>query len=170
MDSLHLSLRPRNPSWIWIRYIQYATTGTILCHPQNWLCRWDAQSRSRHLALNSPLGHFNGDNACLSPNHQTHKTQGDSKVYFLKWQTRLSLNYGEHNPSHVRPYTLPSQLYHISISSLTRKTFLRDLQHKQQPRYSMLQVKTIPKNTFRLRHLEPSPLHTQQALASTLQT
>ena len=35
-------LRPRNPSWIWIRYIQYATTGTTLCHPQNWLCRCDA--------------------------------------------------------------------------------------------------------------------------------
>ena len=58
--------------------------------------------RSRHLALISPLGHFNGDNARLSPNHQTHKTQGDSKVYFLQRQTRLSLNYNEHNPSHVR--------------------------------------------------------------------
>ena len=38
-------------------------TGTTLCHPQNWLCRFDAQLSSRHLALNSPLGHFNGDNA-----------------------------------------------------------------------------------------------------------
>ena len=35
-------LRLRNPSWIWIKYIQYATTGTTLCHPQNWLCRCDA--------------------------------------------------------------------------------------------------------------------------------
>ena len=62
-----ISFRPRNPSWIWIRYIQYATTGTTLCHPQNWLCRCDALFRSRHLALNSPLGHFNGDSARLSP-------------------------------------------------------------------------------------------------------
>ena len=54
--------------------------------------------RSRHLALNSPLGHFNGDNAHLFPNHQTHKTHGDSKVHFLQRQTWLSLNYGEHNP------------------------------------------------------------------------
>ena len=37
-----ISFRPRNPSWTWFRYIQYATTGTTLCHPQNWLCRCDA--------------------------------------------------------------------------------------------------------------------------------
>ena len=65
-------LRPRNPSWIWIRYIQYATTGTTLCHPQNWLCRCDALIRSRHLALISPLGHFNGDNARLYPKSTRH--------------------------------------------------------------------------------------------------
>ena len=65
-------LRPRNPSWIWIRYIQYATTGTTLCHPQNWLCRCDSLFRSRHLALNSPLGHFNRDNARLSPKSTRH--------------------------------------------------------------------------------------------------
>ena len=41
-------------------------TGTTLCHPQNWLCRCDAQLSSRHLALISPLDHFNGDNARLS--------------------------------------------------------------------------------------------------------
>ena len=37
--------------------------------------------RSRHLALNSPLGHLNGDNACLST-----KTHGDCKVHFLQRQ------------------------------------------------------------------------------------
>ena len=156
MDSLGLSFRPRNPSWIWIRYIQYATTGTTLCHPQNWLCRCDALFRSRHLALISPLGHFNGDNARLSPNHQTHKTQDDPKVYFLQRQTGLSLNYSEHNPSHVQRYALPSQLSHNSITLLI--TFLRDLQHKKQTQYSMLQIKTIPKNisTIGILLLHPS--------------
>ena len=67
-----ISFRPRNPSWIWIRYIQYATTGTTLCHPQNWLCRCDALFRSRHLALISPLGHYNGDNTHLSPKSTRH--------------------------------------------------------------------------------------------------
>ena len=46
-------LRPRNPSWIWIRYIQYATTGTTLCHPQNWLCRCDA-----FIPLSTPSSQF----------------------------------------------------------------------------------------------------------------
>ena len=46
-------LRPRNPSWIWIRYIQYATRGTTLCHPQNWLCRCDA-----FIPLSAPSSHF----------------------------------------------------------------------------------------------------------------
>ena len=125
MDSLRLSLRPRNPSWILIRYIQYTTTGTTLCHPQNWLCICNALFRSRHLALILPLDHFNGDNARLSPNHQTLKTHGDSKVYFLQRQTWLSLNYGDHNSSHVPRYTLLSQLYHISISSLTHNLFYK---------------------------------------------
>ena len=119
MDSLRQSLRPRNSSCIWIRYIQYATTRTTLCHPQNWLCRCDALFRSRHLALISPLSHYNGNNARLSPKSTRHKTHGDSKVYFLQRQTWLSLNYSEHNPLHVPRYALPSQLYHISISSLT---------------------------------------------------
>ena len=62
-------LRPRNPSWIWIRYIQYATTGTTLCHPRIGYVDAMPLFRSRHLALNSPLGHFNGDNARLSTRH-----------------------------------------------------------------------------------------------------
>ena len=104
--------------------------------------------RSRHLALISPLGHFNGDNARLSPKiRQTHKIHGDSKVYFLQRQTWLSLNYSEYNPSHVPRHTPPSQLCHIFISFPYSQSFLRDLQHKMQTQYSMLQ---ILKNTFRL--------------------
>ena len=107
-------------------------TGTTLCHPQNWLCRRDASSRSWYLALISPMGYFNGDNARLSPNYQTHKTQGDSKVYFLQRQTRLSLNYSGHHPPRVQRYALLSQLSHNSISSLYSQPFLRDLQHKRK--------------------------------------
>ena len=40
--------------------------------------------RSRNLALNSPLDHFNGDQRTLL--HQTHKTHCDSKVHFLQRQ------------------------------------------------------------------------------------
>ena len=94
------------------------STGTTLCHPQNWLCRFDAQLSSRHLALNSPLGHFNGDQR--TPLHQTHETHGDDKSSIPPTATWLSPPYGEHNPSHTRRHTLPSQPSqpsHESISS-----------------------------------------------------
>ena len=60
MDSLRLIyFRPRNPSWIWIRYVQHA----FHKHHKNLLCRSE-----RHFALDtlgpiSPLVHINGDNA-----------------------------------------------------------------------------------------------------------
>ena len=133
MDSLRLYHLDRGiPVEYELNTFNTPHTGTTLCHPQNWLCRCDALFRSRHLALISTLGHFNGDNARLSPNHQTHKSQGNSKVYFLQRQTRLSLNYSEHNLSHVRRYALPSQLFHNPTSSLYSQPFLRDSQHKHK--------------------------------------
>ena len=107
-------------------------TGTTLLHSQNWLCRWWCLIPFRHLALTSPLGNINGDTHASPQIHQTHKTQGDSKVYFLQRQTRLLLNDGEHNPSHVRRYALLSQLYRISISSFHLFPLLRGLQHKHK--------------------------------------
>ena len=76
--------------------------------------------------------------------HQTHKTHGDSKVHFLQRQTWLSLNYGEHNPSHVPRYALLSQI--ISPFRLLLTTFPTRLAAQTQTTYSMLQIKTIPKN------------------------
>ena len=117
MDSLPLSLRPRNPSWIWIRWIQYATHRNNFMSPPKL-----AMSMRCLIPLPAPSSHFiSGQHkwrhARLFLNHQTHETHGDSKVYFLQRQTRLSLNYGEHNPSHVQQYTLLSQLSHNPISS-----------------------------------------------------
>ena len=69
MDSLRLIyFRPRNPSWIWIRYVQHA----FHKHHRNLLCRFERHSRSRQVPI-SPLVHCNGDNARLSPKHQTHE-------------------------------------------------------------------------------------------------
>ena len=64
--------------------------------------------------------------------------------------TWLLLNYSEHNPSHVQRHALSSQLYHISISSPYSQSLQRDLEHRKRTQYSMLQIKTILKNTFRL--------------------
>ena len=63
-----------------------------------------------------------------------------------------------------------SQLSHNSILSPYSQSFLRDLQHKKQPQYSMLQIKTIHKNTFRLSasYFFILPLYTSQQLARNL--
>ena len=93
-------------------------TGTTLCHPQNWLCRCDAQLSSRHLALNSPLGHFNGDNVHSPQIPDTRNSRWLQRSFPIT-ATWLSLNYGEHNPSHVRRHALSfstfSYLHFVSI-------------------------------------------------------
>ena len=95
-----ISFRPRNPSWIWIRYIQYATTGTTLCHPQNWLCRCDALfPLSFHLWATL----METTHASL-PDAQNSRWLQSSFPPMATW---LSLNSGEHDPSHVRWYALP---------------------------------------------------------------
>ena len=97
-------------------------TGTTLCHPQNWLCRCDAQLSSRHLALNSPLDHFNGHNAHSSQIPDTWNSRW-LQSSFPPTATWLSLNYGEHNPSHVHDTRCFSQLPQNSISSLYSQPF-----------------------------------------------
>ena len=53
-------------------------TGTTLCHPKIGYVNAMLLFRSRHLAINSPLGHFNGYNAYSPPpKYQTHETHGD---------------------------------------------------------------------------------------------
>ena len=53
-------------------------TGPTLCHPK--ICYVDLTRNPAldMLALNSPLGHFNGDQR--TPLHQTDKNHGDSKT------------------------------------------------------------------------------------------
>ena len=151
MDPLRLSLRPRNSSWIWIRYIQYATTGTTLCHPQNWLCRCDALFHSRHLALISPLGHFNGDNARLSPKF-TRRTKSRWLQSLFPPTANKTFAKLRRTPSLARPtiraaFSTFSLLHFVSLLT----TFPTRLVAQKQTLFSMLQIKSIPKNTFRLR-------------------
>ena len=85
---------------------------------------------SRHLALNSPLGHFNGDSARLS----TRRTKLTVTPKFISSNvTWLLLNYSKHNPSHIRQHALFSQLYHISISSLYSQPFYETCSTKSKP-------------------------------------
>ena len=117
--------------------------------PRNWLCRSERNPTLDTLALNSPLVHLNGDNTY---SHQIPDTQNytvTSKVQFLQLQQCLSSKSNEQNPSHVRRHTLPSQLL-ITQFHLNTHNPSRVLQHQKQTQYSMLQIKTLSLNTFRL--------------------
>ena len=98
-------------------------TGTTLCHPKIGYVNAMLLFHSQHLAINSPLGHFNGDNAYSPPQkYQTHKTHGDIQSSFPPTATWLSLNYSERNPSHVRRHTLPSQPSQLLITQFRLNT------------------------------------------------
>ena len=98
-------------------------TGTTLCHPKIGYVNAMLLFRSRHLAINSPLGHFNGDNAYSpSKKYQTHEIHGDIQSSFTPTATWLSLNYSEHNPSHVRRHVLPFQPSQLLITQFRLNT------------------------------------------------
>ena len=82
------------------------------------------------------------------PKYQTRNIQSSIPTT----ATCLSSKSNEHNPSHVRRYTLPSQpsLHLITQFRLNTHNLSRVLQPQKQTQYSMLQIKTLSLNTFRL--------------------
>ena len=81
--------------------------------PQNCYVNVMLLFRSRHLAINLPLGHFNGDNAYSPPpKYQTHETHGDIQSSFPPKATWLSLNYSEHK-------SLARLMTHAAISTFS---------------------------------------------------
>ena len=141
-------------------------TGTTLCHPEIGYVNTMLLFRSRHLDTNSPLGHFNGDNAYSPPQkYQTHtKLHGDSKVQFLQW---LSLNYSEHNPSHIRRHMLPSHPSQLLITQFRLNTHNLSTSlaaPKANPIFHAANKNLFIKTPFDLRHLIffISPLFTLQ--------
>ena len=74
-------------------------TGTTLCHPKIGYVDPTRNSALDTLALNSPLGHFNGDQR--TPLHQTDKNHDDSKTQSLTRPTThaaISTFSTSHNP------------------------------------------------------------------------
>ena len=99
--------------------------------------------RSRHVALNSPLGHFNGDNSRLS----TRRTKLTVTPRFISPNGNMAFAKLRRTQSLARPTTraaFSNLSYPHFVSILT--AFLRDLQHQKQTKYSMLQIKSIPKH------------------------
>ena len=107
--------------------------------------------RSRHPALNSPLGHFNGDNAHLS----TRRTKLTVTQKFISSNGNMAFAKLRRTQSLARPTThaaflnfliTPFRLHTVSILT----TFPARLAAQTQTTFSMLQIKTIPKNTLLL--------------------
>ena len=110
-------------------------TGTTLCHPKIGYVDPTRNPALDTLALNSPPGHFNGDQRTPSL-HQTDKNHGDSKAQSLTRPT-----------THAAISTFST--CHNSISSQYSQPFT-SLAAQKQTQYSMLQIKPYSKNTFRL--------------------
>ena len=111
-------------------------TGTTLCHLKIGYVNVMPLFRKRHIALNSPLGHLNGDNTNSPP---------DSQNYMVT----LKFNPLTHPTTHAAISTFSTS--HNAISSpYSQSNSAWVLQHQKQTQYSMLQIKPISKNTFRL--------------------
>ena len=101
-------------------------TGTTLCYPKIGYVNAMPLFCKRHQALNSPLGHLNGDNA---------NSPSDTRNYTVT----LKFN----------PLTRPTTHAAISTFSTSHNSMpsqysqlSRVLQHQKQTQYSMLQIKT----------------------------
>ena len=111
--------------------------------------------RSWHLAINSPLGHFNGDNAYShSPKiPDTQISQWHPK--FISSNGNMAFAELQWTQSLTRPMTHAAistfSTSHNAISSPYSQSYSPwVLQYQKQTQYSMLQIKPISKNTFRL--------------------
>ena len=126
--------------------------------PQNWLCRSERNPALDTLALNSPLVHFNGDNA-YSPQIPDTKLTVTSKVQFLQLQHVFLQKCKKPNPSHVRRHTLPSQPSQLLITQfrLNKHNFSTSLAApKANPIFHAANKNLFLKTPFDLRSLTSS--------------
>ena len=122
--------------------------------PQNWLCQRDAfipQTTPSSQLTSGPLWWRQ-----RRPLHQTDKNHGDSKVQFLQLQHGFR-NYNEHNPSHIRWHTLPSQPSQLLITQFrlnTHKlTCYETCSTKSKLNIPCCKIKLSIKTPFDYRHL-----------------
>ena len=113
--------------------------------PQNWLCRSERNPALDTLALNSPLGHFNGDQRTPSL-HQTDKNYGDSKTQSLTRPT-----------THATISTFSTS--HNSISSQYSQPFTSLAAPKANPIFHAANKNLFIKIHFDSRHLTSFILH-----------
>ena len=127
-------------------------TGTTLCHLPNWLCQ-----REGFIPRSTPSSQFSSGPLSWRPTHAS--PPDGQKPRWLQSSipptaTWLSLNYSEHNHSHVRRHTLPSWSSQLLITPfrLLTHNLSTSLVVQTQTTFSMLQIKH-----FDYRHLTSSP-------------
>ena len=120
-------------------------TGTTLCHPQIWLCRCDAQLSSRRLALNSPLGHFNGDNAQIFKSSNTRHTKltvtpklisSNGNMAFAKLRRTQSIARSTIHAAFLNFLITPFRLYTHNLAYETCSTNTNYIFHAANKNYS----------------------------------
>ena len=130
-------------------------TGTTLCHPKIGYVDPTHNPTLDPLALNSHLGHFNGDQHTPSLK-QTDKNHRDSKVQFLQLQHAF-----RQNATITIPHTSDDTCCHLNLLNFSwlnfvsiSITFHKSCSTKSKPKYPMLQIKYLfTKTHFDSRHL-----------------
>ena len=113
------SHRPRVPSWIWIRWIQYATHSNNFKSPSTLAMSTATQNSSQTPCHFIPGQHFLDTFTLLSPNDQDY-TFIDDNVPVLNQQTRLLLHLWRLYLTHTFNNALTVML-HISLKPLAIK-------------------------------------------------
>ena len=88
-------------------------TGTTLCHPKIGYVDLTRNPALDTLALNSPLGHLNGDNA-YSPQIPDTKLKVISKVQFLQLQ-----HASRHNATNTIPHTSDDTRCNLNLLNIS---------------------------------------------------
>ena len=86
------SHRPRVPSWIWIRWIQYTTHRNHFKSPPTLAMSTATQNSTQTSNYFIPGQHFLETFMLLSPNNQDHTFMGDYIIPVLNQQTRPLLH------------------------------------------------------------------------------
>ena len=95
---MSISLRPRVPSWIWIRWIHQEQ---LYVTPQNWLCRLRCSIRSdTELLLHWAT--FSGDIHASPRNNQNHKLTVTSTLLFSNSKRDFCYTMANKSPSHIQ--------------------------------------------------------------------
>ena len=138
------SLRPRVPSWIWIRWIQSATHRNTFKSPPTLAMSTATQNSAQTSNYFIPGQHFLETFTLLSHSNQDHTFMGDYIIPVLNQQTRPLLHLWRPYLTHTFNNALtvathislrqiaakiPSQLHDYFLPSFL-PSFLQDLQHR----------------------------------------